>query len=49
MSAVVAMLIGAVAGALLVLHASTGWALAGATALLALVALVAHSERGLST
>ena len=48
-SAVLAMLIGAVAGALLVLHASTGWALAGATALLALVALVAHSERGLST
>ncbi len=41
-SAVAAMLIGAVIGALLVLHASTAWALGTATALLAGVAAVAE-------
>jgi uncharacterized membrane protein YoaK (UPF0700 family) len=40
-SAVASMLVGAVAGALLVLHASTGWALATATALLVAVAMAA--------
>jgi uncharacterized membrane protein YoaK (UPF0700 family) len=41
-SAVLSMLIGAVAGALLVIHASTGWALATATALLAAIAVAAR-------
>jgi uncharacterized membrane protein YoaK (UPF0700 family) len=42
LAAVGCMLAGAVAGALIVLHASTGWALGMATALLAGVAIVAQ-------
>jgi uncharacterized membrane protein YoaK (UPF0700 family) len=42
LAAVACMLAGAVAGALMVLHASTGWALGVATALLVAVALVAQ-------
>lgn len=43
-AAVAAMLTGAVAGALVVLHFSTGWALGAATALLAAVAIAAASS-----
>jgi len=42
LGAVAAMLTGAVAGALVVLNTSTGWALGGATAVLAAVAVVAR-------
>ena len=45
--AVAAMLIGATAGALLVLNASTAWALGAAAALLAAVAAVSRSGAGL--
>ena len=42
LAAVTSMLAGAVAGAIIVLHASPGWALGAATALLAAVAVTAR-------
>jgi uncharacterized membrane protein YoaK (UPF0700 family) len=49
--AIAAMLAGAVSGALLVIHTSTGWALGGGTAILAVVAVTAgwHDARDSGT